>query len=117
MLYDDDIERMRKAESLSKHDIERLIDAVVDYRKSYLAELKTGNDLRAREIKTDADGFMNFGCANGWGENLARKLILDRCRDSGHSRRDVDVGPPNRGLDHRVSCSLCKYRYWYDSSD
>lgn len=42
---------------------------------------------------------------------------LAKCRALKHQREDVDVGPPNRGLEHVVTCYECRFRYRYDSSD
>lgn len=56
----------------------------------------------------------NLGWANGWTEIPPE---VKRCRELGHQPSHVDQGPPNRGLEHVVSCDRCRYVYRYDSSD
>ena len=56
----------------------------------------------------------NYGWANSWKETPERVL---QCREAKHAILDKDVGPPNRGLEHVVRCSLCQIVYRYDSSD
>jgi len=60
----------------------------------------------------------DLGWANKGGETYARiNEAVIRCRDLGHVSTDIDVGPPNRGIEHVVSCKICRYVYRYDSSD
>lgn len=58
--------------------------------------------------------FLDFGWANGWGKT---PKLIQNCQDAGHETSDVDIGPPNRGLEHVVKCEKCNYIYRYDCSD
>lgn len=56
----------------------------------------------------------------GWlneGPNKERDEAIAKCKSLGHKRTDIDVGPPHRGIDHRVTCEECGIVYHYDSSD
>lgn len=57
---------------------------------------------------------VDLGWANSWGET---PKMLENCIKLGHRRTDVDLGSPNRGLNHEVKCGICKFIYHYDSSD
>ena len=47
----------------------------------------------------------DLGWANKGGETYARiNEAVIRCRDLGHVSTDIDVGPPNRGIEPVVSC-------------
>ncbi len=70
------------------------------------------------KITRDSDGYVNLGCANGWGpKDFWKEAILLKCRKDKHSTVFYAHGPANRGMDNRVKCKICKFRYWYDSSD
>ncbi|NTU64903.1 MAG: hypothetical protein HGB05_16255 [Chloroflexi bacterium] len=66
-----------------------------------------------------------LGWANNWytwggkvlPEHTDKVALLEACKAAGHRPADIDKGPPNRGLDHVVTCDICEYTYHYDSSD
>jgi hypothetical protein len=69
------------------------------------------------EIETEEEKLspmQNLGWANSWSETPD---IVKKCQENKHSVSDVDVGPPNRGIEHVVKCVICRYVYRYDSSD
>ncbi len=55
-----------------------------------------------------------LGWANDWKEDPE---VVVNCHRLKHKPTDVDVGPPNRGIEHVVTCRECGYYYKYDSSD
>jgi len=57
----------------------------------------------------------DLGWLNSWYKNPPEEY--KRCEELKHKRSDVDVGPPNRGMDHVVTCDICNIRWHYDSSD
>lgn len=65
----------------------------------------------------------NLGWMNSWfkqtepPEYAEYNAILQNCRELKHKVSDIDVGPPNRGMEHVVKCEICEYVYRYDSSD
>ncbi len=60
----------------------------------------------------------NLGWLNN-GPNKERDDAIALCRSHNppHRVTDIDVGPPNRGIEHVVTCETCGYVYRYDSSD
>jgi len=66
-------------------------------------------------MRTTPDGYRDLGWANSWRETPEE---VKRCREQGHRTTDIDKGrPPHRGLDHVVTCDVCRIVYHYDSSD
>jgi hypothetical protein len=66
--------------------------------------------------------YKQLGWANSWymsrmAEHSEANDILTKCRELKHPIKDKDIGPPNRGIDHLVTCEICSYQYHYDSSD
>ena len=62
----------------------------------------------------------DLGWANGWpmdDNGIVNPPELIKCRELGHKRKDVDIGPPHRGMHHVVTCDECQIKYHYDSSD
>lgn len=56
----------------------------------------------------------DLGFMNGWREDPPE---YTKCREQKHNTTDNDVGPPHRGMDHRVTCQTCDLVWHYDSSD
>lgn len=61
--------------------------------------------------------FTSLGWMNGWRPDDPAWAELKKCSDAGHVREDIDIGPPHRGIDHRVRCYTCGFEYHYDCSD
>ncbi len=65
----------------------------------------------------------DLGWLNSWfgktepAEYAEYNDIRQKCHDLKHKVNDIDVGPPNRGVEHVVTCEICGYVYRYDSSD
>ena len=58
---------------------------------------------------------LDLGWANKW---AVWPELITKCFAANHHRTDIDVGPPNRGIEHVVKClDGCGYVYRYDSSD
>ena len=70
--------------------------------------------LPAFEEYDKARPHKDLGWANNWKENQQE---FEDCLAAGHTTSDVDVGPPNRGIEHVVRCELCRIVHRYDSSD
>jgi hypothetical protein len=60
---------------------------------------------------------MDMGWLNHPTQRLQIDIMRQICQEQNHKTTDIDVGPPNRGMDHVVSCATCGYVYHYDSSD
>jgi len=73
--------------------------------------LRKAERLRGWADKRD---LKNLGWANSWRETPA---IVDECKRKDHKTQNVDVGPPNRGIENVVTCEECGYVYRYDCSD
>ena len=58
----------------------------------------------------------DLGWANDWKMGQLPEAVK-KCRKLNHERSDIDVGPPNRGIEHVVRCDRCQILYRYDSSD
>lgn len=58
--------------------------------------------------------FTDYGWANSWKKKPDAVAV---CQKAGHKVSDNDIGPPMRGIHHVVECTICQYRYHYDSSD
>lgn len=56
----------------------------------------------------------DLGWMNSWQEEPEE---YTKCREAKHKRKDRDIGPPNRGLHHVVTCEICDIQFHYDSSD
>ncbi len=72
--------------------------------------MKRGRKRNSKKKKALKD----LGWANNW---KSEPPAVKRCGKLGHKRKDVDVGPANRGLENVVTCRICNYVYRYDSSD
>lgn len=63
----------------------------------------------------------DLGWANGYVTVVDGKAVywpeVEACEALGHKPTDVDKGPPNRGLDHVITCEACGIVYHVDSSD
>ena len=62
----------------------------------------------------------DLGWANGWpwdAEHSKYPEEVRKCDALGHKRTDVDKGPPNRGMNHVITCEACGIVYHVDSSD
>ena len=70
--------------------------------------------LPAFEEYDKARPHKNLGWANSWKENPQE---FEDCRAAEHDTSDIDIGPPNRGIEHVVRCDLCRIVHRYDSSD
>ena len=62
-------------------------------------------------MKSIKPSLKDLGWANAW---VKTPKEVKRCK---HKVEDIDEGPPMRGLQHHVICRICKYEYYYDSSD
>jgi hypothetical protein len=58
--------------------------------------------------------YKDLGWENGWREYPPE---YKKCVELKHRQNDVDIGPPNRGIHHIVTCDTCKIKWHYDSSD
>ena len=56
----------------------------------------------------------DLGWMNSWREDPPE---YTKCVELKHKRTDIDVGPPHRGIEHVVTCDICKIVCRYDSSD
>lgn len=83
-----------------------------------LCTINRAEDLSSAHYK---GGFLkDLGWANHWGGYNSEKTPTEvkECRAAGHKRTDTDIGrPPNRGLNHLVTCEQCGIQWHYDSSD
>lgn len=63
--------------------------------------------------------YHDLGWANDWdGYNTAdTPQEVKNCIAANHDRSDIDKGPPHRGMDHVVTCDICRIIWHYDSSD
>lgn len=64
-------------------------------------------------------GMIDLGWSNEWKEtpDLVKKCHEDQRQGNTHTVKNVDIGPPRRGMEHVVTCQECNYVYRYDSSD
>jgi hypothetical protein len=60
-----------------------------------------------------SDEWKNLGWQNGWQET---PLIVQACREAGHTPVEVNCDQSMHGYEHHVSCPICKYFYRVDSS-
>lgn len=65
--------------------------------------------------------YIDLGWANSWSDHEYPSIVRE-CNNKKHyndkaNYSDIDVGPKYRGLEHIVTCHICKYIYRYDSSD
>jgi hypothetical protein len=58
--------------------------------------------------------FRDYGWENGWSKVPE---AVEKCQQAKHITSNIDIGPPFRGINHMVTCPICKIRYHYDSSD
>lgn len=64
------------------------------------------------------EGYKDYGWANSWGSYENAPQPIKDCRAAKHVTTDIDKGnPPHKGLDHVVTCDICKIVHHYDSSD
>lgn len=81
----------------------------------YLYNLAKGMKI----MQNSLNKYKDLGWANSWG-GYNTKLTpneVKNCINSNHIRTDSDIGPLNRGIDHVVTCEICKIKWHYDSSD
>ena len=69
-----------------------------------------------RNKSPDTKGYKDLGWMNSW-PDIKGPTEYQACCAANHEQGDVDVGPPNRGMEHVVTCDICKIVCRYDSSD
>ena len=85
---------------------------VVATRKDVESYMESTYD--ALEAYDKARPYKDLGWANSWKETPQEAID---CRAADHDTSDIDIGPPNRGIQHIVRCELCRIVHRYDSSD
>ena len=107
-MYRHEFEALLKSDDIEglKNELRRRVDIIGELQDKLRV-------FEYNEIKIDKDGYFDFGCANGWKGFTPAQLIIKRCREAKHET-DRNSGAHCLGS---VVCNVCKYHYWYDSSD
>jgi len=69
---------------------------------------------RGEEQQPSVDCYTDLGWANGWEQTP--ELVIE-CSRKKHPVTSKDIGPPFRGMHNVVTCTICRYVYYTDSSD